>query len=57
MRNSGSLAALAIVTTVLSTTGSSDPPNLQQLECSLHKLAYEFGVSKVSSHTHFKFGV
>ena len=42
-----SLTALAMVTTVLSTKGGSNPPNLVQLECSLHKLAYEFGVSKV----------
>ena len=42
--------------TLLFAKGSSDPPNLLQLECSLHKLAYEFGVSKVSNvsmHAYF----
>lgn len=34
---------------MLSTKDGSNPPNLVQLECSLHKLAYEFGVSKVPS--------
>ena len=40
--------------TVLAAKGSSDPPNLIPLECSLHKLAYEFGTSKVHDQNCYK---
>ena len=40
--------------TVMAAKGSSDPPNLIPLECSLHKLAYEFGTSKVHDQNCYK---
>ncbi len=39
---------LGAFVTVVSTT-TTDPPNLLELECSLHQLAYVFGVGKVES--------